>query len=217
MQIKAVFFDLDGVLAISENFHYYAWEKVLDNLQVSHKKLNLQNVLGFSDSQVAQYLIKTYSLSNSEEELAQEKRKQFATYVHKGFASPLGRDQFLQFLKGKFILAVVSSCLKEEIKAILNTEKISSYFNFLVGAEDTSESKPSPDPYLLALKKAQVLPNEVLAIEDSPIGITAALKANLTVWGMATTFHSLPNHPEVPFFKDFKAMQTRFSALLNLP
>ena len=215
MSLKAVFFDLDGVLVISENLHYYAWEKVLDGLKADHPSFDFKEVLGFSDEQVAKFLSQKYGLSTPLEELTAQKRKYFAQYIQKGFASPLSRDKFLNFLKNKnkpkLILAVVSSCLRSEIEMILKKENIAQYFDFLIGSDEVSHSKPEPDAYLLALKKAQVQTQEALVIEDSPTGIKAALGAQIPVFGMATTLPSLPNHSEIPFFKNFKEIQLKLS------
>ena len=216
MTLKAIFFDLDGVLVISENFHYYAWEKVLEDLKVDHRNLDLKKVLGFSDEQVAKLLTQEYALSTPLEELIEQKRKYFSQYIQKGFAAPLRRAEFLKFLKNhtKLILAVVSSCLRSEIEMILKKENLLEYFDFLIGSDDVSKSKPSPEPYLSALKKATVKPQEALVIEDSPTGIAAALKAHIPIFGMTTTLSSLPEHPEITFFKNFKEIQKKI--ILNL-
>ncbi len=102
MKLKAFsFFDLDGVLVVSENLHWQAWEKVLEKLKINIEDFNSKQILGFSDSQIVEFLKQKYHLPKklSLEDLIEQKRQFFNTYIEKGFASPVGRDNFLNFFK----------------------------------------------------------------------------------------------------------------------
>jgi HAD superfamily hydrolase (TIGR01509 family) len=112
-----------------------------------------------------------------------------------------GLEEILAQLKTVQIkLAIVTGALAAEVKAILTRAQLLDYFSVIVAAEDTTNSKPDPEGYLLAVKKLnqsdpdlQLTPANCLAIEDTFVGITAAKQAGIAVVGVAHTypFHML--------------------------
>ncbi len=95
------------------------------------------------------------------------------------------------------MLGVVSGALREEVEGALRQAGILDRFKVLVTAEDVAEGKPNPEGYLRALEALNSLPplperlfhpHEVLAVEDSPAGLTAAADLGLTTLGIAHTY-----------------------------
>ncbi|MBI4549800.1 MAG: HAD-IA family hydrolase, partial [Candidatus Omnitrophica bacterium] len=82
--------------------------------------------------------------------------------------------------------AVVTAALYERLKHTVSAE-ILNKFDAVVTGEDTRLGKPSPEPYLKALMKLQLAPEECLAVENAPLGIESAKKAGLYCAAVCST------------------------------
>lgn len=209
--IKAVFFDFDGVLVISEHLHYQAWKDFLLSKHLSLNGFTLENVIGVSDREIAKKLKKQFSLKESVEELYQIKRKFFSPFIEKKIPHPKGRNAFLKSLKKRgLFLAVVSSCPTEDILNILKKQKLETCFDSVIGAEDSPKQKPDPMPYKIALKNASAKPSEAIAIEDSKWGIKAAQGAKIKILGMKSPYDHMETVKGQIYFSDFMEIRKYF-------
>jgi HAD superfamily hydrolase (TIGR01509 family) len=95
--------------------------------------------------------------------------------------------------KGNFKLGLVSATTKENIDLVLRELNLAGIFDGIVFGQEVSESKPSPQIYLLAAKKLAVAPNDCLVIEDSPLGVKAAKTAGMKCLAITNT------HPRQEF------------------
>jgi HAD superfamily hydrolase (TIGR01509 family) len=95
------------------------------------------------------------------------------------------------------MLGVVSGALREEVEGALRQEGLLDRFKVLVTAEDVEEGKPSPEGYLRAMEALNgrpplperlLHPHEVLAVEDSPVGLAAAAELGLPTLGVARAY-----------------------------
>jgi beta-phosphoglucomutase len=98
----------------------------------------------------------------------------------------------LPVLHKKFKLGIVSGARKSEIYRINEFNGIQNYFEFIVATDDVMHSKPSPEGYLKGFEKMTALipdlkKSEVLVVEDTHHGITAAKEAGLFVIGISTS------------------------------
>jgi len=90
-------------------------------------------------------------------------------------------------------IAIASGALGHEIRRVLDREQLTSCFSAIVAAEDTPRSKPSPDPYALAVEllrrgSPDLRPHECLAVEDSAWGLQSARAAGLRTIGVAQSY-----------------------------
>ena len=184
-KIKAIFFDMDGVLVQSEEQHYQAWLITLEKYTLSiPKNLNVEEYQGRSDAIIAKEIEQFNNVKFPENFLPSEKRKVFLNLLSDGLSVPKGRDTFLKEVKERLRLSVVTSSSREEMKLILTKEGIIDYFEHHIVSEDTKQHKPHPSPYQRALKLSGILPEEALVIEDSASGIEAAIQAGIFVIGL---------------------------------
>lgn len=84
-------------------------------------------------------------------------------------------------------LGIVTSAKRDEVVEVLGAAAISSFFAFVVAAEDVQRGKPFPDGYLAGVNRLGLPANRVMVIEDSPSGIAAAKAAGLHCLAVAQT------------------------------
>tara|TARA_R110002110_G_scaffold33533_1_gene114711 strand:- start:29076 stop:29729 length:654 start_codon:yes stop_codon:yes gene_type:complete len=203
-KIKIIFFDMDGVLVLSEKQHFEAWLKVLNQHKLPTDWMDFNQWIGVSDTMNAKMIIEKFDLDVGIDELHHLKRQIFIDKISTDFEQHLGRDNFLNKVSQHVQVALVSSASQIEIEKILQIEKISHHFSFKIGNEDVSHHKPHPMPYLKALEQSNHLKQHALVIEDSASGIQAAKAAGLPVVGLRTSA-TLPQGitDSVNFFDDF--------------
>lgn len=181
--IKAVIFDMDGVLVDSEPF-YTEVEKqnfLMAGLKISHEEhLTFQ---GTATDRMWTILKKKYNLTQSVEELVEMTNAMVTPW----FASldeihpmPGVKEVVTELANMEIPLAVASSSYPDVIRMILEKTGLAQYFPVVVDSRMAGSSKPDPDIFLLAAKKLNVNPSECLVIEDSANGIRAAKAAGMT-------------------------------------
>lgn len=172
---SAIFWDNDGVLMETEHLYYRANAEALARVGV---ELSLETFRQVSLRQGESVL----QLAGAGEEGLREwrdvrYRELLATEarVIPGVAETLDR------LKGRFPMAIVTSCRRENFLHMHRASGLLGYFDFILTREDYGNSKPDPEPYLAACARAGLPPGACLAVEDSERGVTAAARAGLTV------------------------------------
>ncbi len=172
----AVFFDMDGTILNSEPLHFHAIE-ILTNKQSTYK---LDDLYGLSDTDVYP-LIKDH-LEHDLEMFLKAKNDLLLDLIPKAsvdsiFISEI-RNLLLELRKTKK-LALVTASERVIAHALLDHCKLSELFDIILTRQDTKQTKPSPDPYNLALKMLETKKVKSLIFEDSPTGIEAARLADI--------------------------------------
>ena len=180
---KAVLFDMDGVLYDSMRFHSRAWHEVSVKHQLICKLEDFYMFEGRTGASTIDELYqRTFHRNASEEEkesIYKEKAELFVKYndglpMH-GAAEVLnkvkesGLDRLI--VTGSGQLSLIDK-LNHSYPGHFEREK-------MVTAYDVKIGKPHPEPYLMGLKKAQVLANEAFVIENAPMGVQAATAAKI--------------------------------------
>ena len=198
---KGIFFDFAGVLVQSEPAQYSVWQQVVRSHGLSAEDLPRQTVVGRSDSSIAMAVSLALHHAVSSQELIAEKQALWRKLDwDQRLTVPAGRDQFLRWVRPKLqCLAIVSSGGGREITAILRRQGVLDLFDWIIDGRSVARHKPDPEPYLRALERSQLKSTEVLAIEDSVHGVTAAVGAGLEVWqllleGTEDLCHATPQH-----------------------
>lgn len=192
MAIKAVLFDMDGVLLDSEGPGFDRLRNTLDHLQV-HVSLQslLERYTGMRTGEIHAHLIQEHSLGMTAEEFALRHRKISGSYYLDGDLKMMpGLVPLLQGLKRRGMqLAVVSSTASMKVLAALNRLSLLEYFSTVVCGDHVQQAKPAPEGYRMAADLLHAPPEECLVIEDSPLGIQAAKNAGMRVIGYRGTSH----------------------------
>ena len=89
-----------------------------------------------------------------------------------------------------FAQAVVSSSSMSSIMKILKSIGLDDAFEVIISSDDVKEKKPDPEPYVLALKRLNIPPENAVIFEDTPSGVEAAIRANVRVIAVRHAFNS---------------------------
>jgi beta-phosphoglucomutase len=185
---RAILWDMDGVIVDSRALHFAAWQETLAERGVVLTEDTFATLFGARHDYIIGRLLGE-KLSTSEiETVAQEKEERFRGKA-KGNIKPFpGAIRLLNAIKrGNFKLGLVSSAPKENIDLITAELKLDGIFDCTVFGREVSESKPSPQAYLLAAEKLDVPSEACLVIEDSPLGVKAAKRAGMKCLAVAST------------------------------
>jgi HAD superfamily hydrolase (TIGR01509 family) len=176
--IKAIIFDLDGVLVDIKEIHYKALNESLgDEYKITWDE-HISTYDGLKTKDKLKLISEKKNLPiQSHNDIWKKKQIQTEIYL-----SNLKKNEnlieTLSFLKkNNFKLSVCSNSIKKTINLVLEKLEILNFFDLILSNEDVSQSKPNPEIYWSAMIHFGVLPEETLIIEDSPNGIKAALSS----------------------------------------
>lgn len=176
--IKAVIFDLDGVLIDATHWHYEALNKALHLFgytitEEEHK--NFYN--GLPTRKKLEYLSKDKGLPVSLHAFINSmKQKYTQELIERNCTPDFQKIYMLKKLKEKgYKLALCSNAILSSVEIMLNRARLKEYFDLLLSNEDICEPKPSPDIYLKAFLKLSLRPEECVIVEDAEHGKKAAL------------------------------------------
>ncbi len=181
--IKAVIFDLDGLLIDSEIISYKIYKEILN--QFGHDfsiEEYAQNFSGKTEVKNVTNLIDTYSLPWTVDIGLNNVLEMESKFLAQGVALKTGAKELLQYLKDKcFKIAIASSSTEDRALTILRQHNIIEYFDEFVFGHEVKKGKPNPDIFLKTCDKLSEKPEECLVLEDSEAGIQAAYSASIPV------------------------------------
>jgi len=181
--IKAIIFDMDGVLVDSEPFHLEIENRQFSLNQISISEEEHQSYMGSTSVVMWNKIAERHKLPIAVEELIEQNRLESIKYFSALNEIPVmpGLVDLLKKLQAKnYPLAVASSSYPEIIELILERTSLKKYFQAIVSGQEAGKSKPEPDIFLLAAHKLQVKPEYCLVVEDSANGIKAANAAGMS-------------------------------------
>jgi len=198
--IQAIFFDFNGVIIDDELVQMKAYEEVLREHDIVLTQEMYFAALGMDDKTFVRAMFGRVGKSLGDDVLGSVLQRK--TALHRKMIEdelPLfhGVLTFLKATARHFSLGLVSMASDGEIGYVLDRAKVRNLFSVVVTAESVSICKPAPDCYQCGLEKLNekrrrdrlplLLPNECLAIEDSPPGIESARKAGMRTLGITNT------------------------------
>ncbi len=190
MPIKAVIFDMDGVLVDSEPAHQERIRQFFaeHGLDVPAKELN--TLVGCSGEYFVEWAAKWWAQTPCKSQAERTLAATDAYQLWKKHCEPIdygpllnpGVHETLEILSARGIrLAVASSTSHEGIQLELGPSDILRFFEVVVSGEEFRESKPNPEIYLTTMARMGLGPDDCIAVEDSDRGIAAACAAGMRV------------------------------------
>jgi len=191
--MKAVIFDMDGVLVDSFNANLEAFNVVMKKrfgFIVSRKEF--LGLFGRDPREITRVILETHNIKDVDiAGIYGEKRTVFNSVMEKEVRLFPGVVESLSKLKETgFKLALASSNSRESIARIMEKTRLESFFEAYVGYEDTSRAKPDPEIFLKAAERLGVSPGDCWVIEDSLPGVMAGKTAGMSVVGVQTGMRS---------------------------
>lgn len=189
--IKAVIFDMDGVISNTLPIHSEAESKVLlkYGIKMFPKQLS-EEFNGVPDKRMFKIIFSRFNKQFNYEQIEKEKWELFQKLAKNNIKPIDGSLQLIDdLLTDGLVLAVASSAPIKIVDLILYTLNIKEKFKCVVYTAEVKEGKPAPDIFLLAAKRLSVAPEDCIVIEDAPLGVEAAKAAGMKCIAITT------NHP----------------------
>lgn len=195
MGLKAVFLDFSGVIFNDEAINQALIADILlkENLRADDDEYAVY-CRGRSDRAGLKDILANRGRILSDEylnQLLENKTKAYREQIdslEELSISPHLPEFFRQLKEQNIVVGLVTGTPKSEVEYILQKVELLEYIDIIVAGDDLEQSKPEPDPYLLAVEKLNLNPSECLAIEDNPVGIEAAKRAKIQVVGIAKLY-----------------------------
>jgi HAD superfamily hydrolase (TIGR01509 family) len=176
--IKGIFWDNDGILVDTEPLYFRASGEVLAGFGVELTRQQFIDISLTAGSSL--FTLVADQLTTAEMEAARQARdERYAELLSHEVRILPGVEETLASLHGKVRMAIVTSSRPEHFALIHKRSGLLGYFDFVLTRDDYVCSKPHPEPYLTALRKSGLRPEDCRVIEDSERGLLAARRAGL--------------------------------------
>ena len=187
-KIKAVIWDMDGVIADTAPYHCQAWQEVFQKRGVTFTEEHFRRNFGQRNDTIIRNILGE-DISQSEiDAIASEKEKSFRQRVRQNIKPLPGAIKLIKSLKEHgFCMALASSAPMENIRLIIGGLDINNYFQAIASGREVKEGKPNPQGFLLAAQKLGVEPENCIVVEDAIAGVTAAKRAGMHCLAITNT------------------------------
>ncbi len=177
--IKAVAFDMDGLMVNTEDIYDQVCETLLARRGGAFDLELKLKMMGRPGPVAIEIMKSERGLTDSVEELQMEVETEFHAIMPEIVRPLRGLKKLLDFLERNQIpKCVATSSFRKHAHGVLRECRLEDRFDFVLTAEDVVNGKPSPDIYLLAASGFQIDADEMLVLEDSVQGSKAAVAAN---------------------------------------
>ena len=190
MTIKAVIFDMDGVITSSSNEHFEAWKKIAEELEFSLEDSVEESIKGISRAKSLEIILKYGGLDSkfSDKQKAQliEWKNDLYLSMIKTFSKKNlleGVEDLLVSLKNNGKKIALASASKNA-PLLLRQLEIESYFDVVVDPASLENGKPAPDIFLAAASLLGVEPKACVGVEDAISGVQAIKSAGMFAIGI---------------------------------
>lgn len=182
--MKAVLFDMDGVIIDSEPIQSQAHEIFLSkyNIKPIFNDSGLIQTVGLTGEESYLEILDRHELKEEVKVMQTEVRSIFTKLITKNPKPMAGLNQLLTILlANKIRIAIASSRIEEMVHIVLNKMKINDKFEVIVGANFKLRRKPAPDIYIKCATDLGLPPSVCVAIEDSETGVESAKSAGMKI------------------------------------
>lgn len=180
-KVKAVIFDMDGVIFDTERVYLEIWTKIFKKYGYNMSKDVYISVMGRGRKNVIKTFLEVYGENLPIEKMYDEKDKELKERIQKGqVAIKKGVQEILEFLKERgYKVALATSAKRDRAIIQFRNTDIEEKFDAMVYGDNITKSKPDPEIFLKAAQKLCINPKNCIVIEDSPAGIKGAYDAKM--------------------------------------
>lgn len=187
--IKAFIFDLDGVLVVTDRFHYQAWKQIADKMGIHFDEKINNRLRGVSRMESLKIILEKYTgapLSDEKKiELAEKKNDIYKELLHTITPDDISEQvrTTLKKLKQRGLKLAIGSSSKNA-RYILNQAALLEMFDAISDGTNIVRCKPDPEVFLKAAEYLGLNPEECIVVEDARAGIDAAKAGNMIAVGI---------------------------------
>ncbi|HAJ33225.1 MAG TPA: beta-phosphoglucomutase [Candidatus Atribacteria bacterium] len=185
-KIKAVIFDLDGVITDTSEYHYQAWKKLADEEGIPFSRDDNDKLRGVSRRECLKILLKGKQISEEQFQEMMDRKNEYYVELLKQMTSQnilSGAKELVLELKRRGIKTAIASVSKNA-RTVLQGTGIENLFDVIVDGYSVKNTKPAPDLFLFAAKELGVEPEDCAVVEDAEVGIEAALAGKMIPIGI---------------------------------
>jgi HAD superfamily hydrolase (TIGR01509 family) len=183
-KIKAVIFDMDGVLIEAKDWHYEALNRALKlfGMEISYTE-HLTTFDGLPTKKKLEILSIDRSLPKGLHNFINKMKQQYTMEIVYRVCKPRFYHQYAlsRLHKEGYKMAVCSNSIFNTIDVMMQKAALNPYFEFYVSNEDVKHGKPDPEMYIKAISRLGLNPRECLIVEDNENGIKAAKASGANV------------------------------------
>ncbi len=180
MKIRAVLFDLDGVLVDATEWHYEALNRALGLFGYTIARYeHLTTYNGLPTRKKLEMLSIEKGFPRGLHSLVNKIKQKYTREEILRSCTPYFEKEFMvhQLKREGFKLAVCSNSIRESVELMLRGSGIYDLFDLVLSNEDVTHAKPDPEIYLAACERLGIQPAEALIVEDAPHGLEAARRS----------------------------------------
>lgn len=188
--INACIFDLDGVIVDTAKFHFLAWKRLANELNIPFTENDNEQLKGVSRMQSLDIILglgKRTVEEKIKQEMATRKNAWFVDYINAMSPDeifPGVKDLLVRLRKKGYKVGLASS--SKNAATVLDRMQIANLFDCVVDGTMIKNSKPDPEVFLLAAKKLNVPPAACVVFEDAEAGVEAAINAGMKSVGIGS-------------------------------
>ncbi len=183
-RIKAVLFDMDGVLIDARDWHYDALNRALEPFGMEINRYDhLVTYDGLPTKKKLEMLTIERGLPLALHKFINEIKQEFTFQLAYANCKPTFNHQFAlaTLKKNGYRLVACSNSIRKTMDIFFEKAALSEYFDFYLSNEDVADAKPSPEIYLKAMSQLGLSPEECLILEDNENGVRAARSSGANV------------------------------------
>lgn len=195
MSLKAVIFDMDGVLSATQKLHAEAQSRVLEEYGV---EMSPEEITRKYAGKPPGTLFREESPASDPMEAHAKKQGVLYELVERKGVKPIeGSQRLVRELEGKYELGVASSSQPDFIQEVVNSLGLSEYFEVIKSASEVPNGKPAPDVFLETADELAANPEDCLIIEDGRSGMKGSTEAGMVCIGLVDESEEYPAHETV--------------------
>jgi beta-phosphoglucomutase len=183
-KIRAILFDLDGVLVDATEWHYEALNRALALFGYTISRYeHLTTYNGLPTRKKLEMLSVEKNLPRGLHDIIAHIKQKYTREEILRNCTPVFEKEFMirQLKRDGYQLACCSNAVRESVERMLLASGIVEHFDFLISNEDVTKAKPDPEMYLRTFEKLGVAPGECVIVEDAEHGVEAARRTGAHV------------------------------------
>ncbi len=187
-EVKAVIWDMDGVIANTGPYHLKGWQIVLQKTGKHYTEEAYRRNTGKRSDSILKDILGEKVTQEEIAKITQEKEEIFKQLISQNIRSYPGVIRLITSLKEHgFKTAIASSAHMGSIQLITRSLKIHNCFDAIISGWNLTKSKPDPEIFLQAIEKLGVKAKNAIVIEDAIVGVTASKRAGICCIAVTNT------------------------------